>query len=342
MPRGDPAKGLILRTTCTLVADEVRIGTAEPRRTDGLVGIDHNLVVCSALDGMLVMIDSDLAVVVLTTRDEVADIAALHRIIAIVLHQLIGLVHVLLVVHDRRGGLVVHDELHTLRVGILIERLDIEVGVRRLEVEDIFLRVAEPVFPTDIPALDEDTTKAMLSGEVDVAADVLIICRVTARGLSLRVVGEAELDGGELRGIGPVALTRDHLPPYADVLRGVDPRGILDLTGLVEIEDEVRGEDLACVIGDHDRTPRALAGRLKVAPDALCIGSQPRAEDHVLIIKVEVHRRVVHQRSLVEVDIEAIVRLELQRGLYPRLGEGGLRSIVRHLLLEERADLTKA
>lgn len=64
------------------------------------MSIDHDLVVCSTLDGMLVVIDSDLAVVVLTTRDEVADIAALHRIIAIVLHQLIGLVHVLLVVHD--------------------------------------------------------------------------------------------------------------------------------------------------------------------------------------------------------------------------------------------------
>ena len=30
MPRGDPAEGLILCTTRALVADEVRIGTAEP------------------------------------------------------------------------------------------------------------------------------------------------------------------------------------------------------------------------------------------------------------------------------------------------------------------------
>ena len=104
----------------------------------------------------------------------------------------------------------------------------------------------------------------------------------------------------------------------------------------------MRGEDLARIVGDHDRTPRALAGRLEVTLDALCIGSQPRTEDHVLIIKIEVHRGVVHQRSLVEIDVEAIVRLELQRGLHPRLGEGGLRSIVRHLLLEERAYLTKA
>jgi len=92
---------------------------------------------------------------------------------------------VLLVVHDGRGGLVVHDELHALGVRILIERLDIEVGVRRLEVKDIFLRVAEPVFPTDIPALDEDATKAMLSGKVNVAADILIICRVILRKIKV-------------------------------------------------------------------------------------------------------------------------------------------------------------
>ena len=69
---------------------------------------------------------------------------------------------------------MVHHEAHALAPGIGVERLDVEVGVGGDEVEHIVLGVAGPVFPTFVPALYEHLVEAMLGGEVDVAAHVLI------------------------------------------------------------------------------------------------------------------------------------------------------------------------
>ena len=69
---------------------------------------------------------------------------------------------------------MVHHEAHALALGIGVECLDVKVGVGGNEVEHIVLGVAGPVFPTFVPALHEHLVEAMLGGEVDVAAYVLI------------------------------------------------------------------------------------------------------------------------------------------------------------------------
>ena len=51
--------------------------------------------------GIEVVVDHPLSVVVLTARDDVAHVAALHGVVAILLHELVGLVHVALVVAHR-------------------------------------------------------------------------------------------------------------------------------------------------------------------------------------------------------------------------------------------------
>ena len=92
---------LVLGAAGTLVADEVGVGAAETCWANGLVGIDHDMVLGSLGDGIEVVVDHPLAVVVLTARDDVAHVAALHGVVAILLHELVGLVHVALVVAHR-------------------------------------------------------------------------------------------------------------------------------------------------------------------------------------------------------------------------------------------------
>ena len=155
--------------------------------------------------------------------DDVAHVATLDGVVAVFVHQLIGFLHVAFVVADGGGGLVVHHQLDALRVGILIERLDVKVGVRGDEIENVVLRVAKPVLPPDVPALDEHLIEAVLGGEVDIAAHFVVVRRVGAVGLDLRVVRHADVYREKVVGVGPRRFARDHFPPNADIFHWLDP-----------------------------------------------------------------------------------------------------------------------
>ena len=86
---------------------------------DGLVGIDGDLMLSSLLDSVEVVVHHALTVVVLTAGDDVAYIATLDSGVAVVDHELVGLLHVTLVVRDRAGSLVVHDDLHALSLSVV-------------------------------------------------------------------------------------------------------------------------------------------------------------------------------------------------------------------------------
>ena len=100
--------GLIFCAARSLVTDEVRPCSAQTRRAHGLVGIDHDVVLGSLLDGIEVMVVHPLSVVMLSARDDVAHITALHSSVAIAVHQVVGSLHVALVVTDRSRRLVMH------------------------------------------------------------------------------------------------------------------------------------------------------------------------------------------------------------------------------------------
>ena len=157
------------------------------------------------------------------TGDDVTYIACLHGIVAVFVHQLIGLLDMALVVLGRARGLMVHQDLHPLGVGIVVEHLDIEVGVGCHEVEDVALPHVGPVFPAYVPTLYEHFLQAVLGSEVDIALHLLIVGGMASVGLHLAPVDLIEFDGGEVVGIVPVALAYNHLPPHATVFCGVDP-----------------------------------------------------------------------------------------------------------------------
>ena len=187
------------------------------------MGVHHDVVLGSLLDAVEIMVVGRLRVVIVATGNDVAHISALHSVIAILVHEAVGLLQMALIV-DRRGtGLMVHHELHALRVSIAVKLLDIEIGIRSLEVEHIILIMTEPVFPTDVPTLNEHLLEAVFGSEVDVTLHVSCVGRMLSVRLALRVVEVVEMHRRQVEGVAPLASASNHLPPHATIFCGMDP-----------------------------------------------------------------------------------------------------------------------
>ena len=230
------AKCLILCTTCTLVANQVRPGTADTCRTGCLVSIHHDMMLGSGLDDTLVVIVHQLAVMILASRDDITHITGLHGIITIFVHQIEGIFQVALVVESCRRCLVVHHQLHALRVSIVVEHLDIEVWIWSHEVEDIELLMTEPVFPTFVPAFYQYFLQTVLGSKVDIALYFLVGCTMSTVRLALAVIGYTETHRWQIVGIAPGLGTYNHVPPYTAILGRMNPGCILNLARLVKVQ----------------------------------------------------------------------------------------------------------
>ena len=62
------------------------------------MGIDHDMVLCSLYNGIVIMVDGGLAVMIVSVRDDRAHISALDGIVAVFVHEGVGLLHPMLVV----------------------------------------------------------------------------------------------------------------------------------------------------------------------------------------------------------------------------------------------------
>ena len=224
---------------------------------------------------------------------------------------------------------MVHHEPDSLAVSVVVQRRDVEIGIRSNEIENIVLHVPEPILPADVPAFDQQLVEPVLRREVDVTFHVVVVRSMAAAGLAPGVIRRTELNRRHVARIGPVAFARDHLPPYAHVLHGFDPRSIGVSARFVQVEDQIRGEDVAGVVRNHHRAPRGTAGRLHVAFPSLCIGREVRGENETAVVQIEMHARIVDQRRFVDVDVEPVIALHLQRRLHSRGRERRLRRVGR-------------
>lgn len=102
------------------------------------------------------------------------------------------------------GSLVMHDHFHAFGLGVVTDFFQIEIRIWRHEIEDIVLKVAEPVFPTHVPAFDKHRIEAVFRSEVNVFLHVLSGGSVMTVRLDFRIIGHAELNGRQILGIGPL------------------------------------------------------------------------------------------------------------------------------------------
>ena len=134
---------------------------------------------------------------------------------------------------------MVHQQLYAFGMSVVVQHLDVEVRIRRLEIKDITLPHVSPVLPTYVPSLHKHLIETVLGGKVNIPLHLLVVGSMTAVGLHFLPVDVIELDTGELIGIVPRTLADNHLPPHATVLRGVNPADIIEGTRLVKVQNEV-------------------------------------------------------------------------------------------------------
>ena len=256
MERFATAECLIFSSSCRFVANQVRISTAQTGRAYSFVRIYTNFVVGCLLHGIEVVVVQPLPIMMFTTGNHITYISALHGIVAIIHHKLIGLVHVTFVVAHRTGCLMMHHQLHAFALGIFIQHLHVEIGIRGHKIEYIILGFAKPVFPAFIPAFYQYLVQTVLGCEVDVLFYIFVSGTVTAVGLHFGVVHFTQFDGGKVVCICPGALTCNHFPPYTYVFHGLNPGNVLVSTRFVQVQRDFRGKDVTSIVAYDNRTPR--------------------------------------------------------------------------------------
>ncbi len=122
----------------------------------------------------------------------------------------------------------------------------------------------------------------------------------------------------------------------------MDPRRILISRRLIEIIDQVARQNISSLVADHDRTPGSGERKPYLSLIAVAVRREPRGEYHRRIIKIQMHRRIVNQCRLMEIDIKPIVTLEHQRSLHARRRKRRLRDIAQLIIGIIAADLAQS
>ena len=107
------------------------------------------------------------------------------------------------VVADRCGSFVVHHHLDTFARCVTMYFFYIEIRIRSNEVEYIVLAIAEPVFPTFIPAFYQYSVEPVCCGEVNIAFHVGSVGRMFAVRFGFRVIRFSQFYAGQFVGISP-------------------------------------------------------------------------------------------------------------------------------------------
>ena len=157
------------------------------------MSIHHDAMLCCLFEYIHIVVVHRLRVVVVATWYDVAHIASLHSVVAIFVHKVERIVEVTLVVLCARRCLVVHHQLHALGVCILVEIFYVKVRIRSDEVEHVALPHVRPVFPADVPSLNQHLVETICGGEVDILLHMCSVGTVAAVRSELGVVGLSKL-----------------------------------------------------------------------------------------------------------------------------------------------------
>ena len=167
----------------------------------------------SRLNHLLVVADAILAVVRIPVR-HAAGIARLNRVDTPFLIEGERSVDCSFIFGHIAAGLVVEPEGDTEAVGVGLDPREVEIGIRTRVVE-MFL--ASPSVPSVVPAFKQDALDVVGRGKIYVPQ---------------RILRRGAVTGPHRPALGPEV----HTPPDSYVFLRLNPRGVLYLRGLVEIE----------------------------------------------------------------------------------------------------------
>ena len=214
---------------------------------------------------------------------------------------------------------MVHQELDAFAMGVFVQGFNFEIGIRLGEAVDLLKGVVLPVLPAFIPALNEDFVDFVRGREIDVTLDVFGA-------------------GAMVRARRPGLRAGDHFPPDSDIFDRVDPAYVFDCAGLVQVQDERLAEHVAGVVADLHRAPGCVLCQAAFA--AVRAGGEMGPEG-VSVLQLEAHRAEICAGGFVDVDIKAVVSLQLERSLHSGRGEGFVRPVGLLRLGHPRFDLAE-
>ena len=121
----------------------------------------------------------------------------------------------------------------------------------------------------------------------------------------------------------------------------MNPGYVLVCARFIEVQHKPGFQLLAGVIHYLDSSPRALARGLHASLPALCVRGEGGNECQPVRVQYEMHAGIVDQSCLVNVDIEAVIRLHLKGGLHTGHRERSLGGVAAEGLLIVGPDFGK-
>ena len=138
-----------------------------------------------------------------STGDYIAYIATLYRVIAIIRHELIGLVQMAFIIAYRSRRLMMHHQPDPSAVCISIQHLHVKVGIGRHKVEHEVTRAPSPTFPSFVPAFHQYLVETMFGGKVYIASHSFISGAMPAVRFDFSIVVFSKTHGNQFIRIAP-------------------------------------------------------------------------------------------------------------------------------------------
>ena len=243
------AAALVFFATGAFAGHEVRVSAFDAGAFDWFVDVEHDFMLGGELDGALVVENAVLRVVELFAVHAGADIAGLEVADAVLGEEGVGGIHLGFVVFDVAGGFVVGDKLDAvlLAIGDDLREVEIRVGFGEAEV----FAVVDPVaVPADVPAFDEEGGDAEFAAGIDVAFGIFG-------------------SGAVAVALAPSFFAEVETPPDTHVFGRMDPVGVGQKVGFVEVEHHTGGEKVGDGVGNDNGAPRRDPGGFEVGAGAV-------------------------------------------------------------------------
>ena len=249
------------------------------------------------------MVVHPLSVMMFATRNDIADISTLHSIVAVIYHKLICRIQMTFIVTNRSGCLVMHHQLYSFWLRICIQHFQIEIRIRCNEIKYIIFWFAEPIFPTFVPSFYQYLIKSMFRSKVNVPFHIIVIRCMASVRFCFWIICFAQFHRVNIVRICPRTFSANHFPPHTNVFHRFNPRNIFISTRIVQIQCQLRCQNITRIITHDYRAPRRTTRCLHISFISLWVRCQPRFKNQVPIIKVQMHTGIINQSSFMQVDI---------------------------------------
>ena len=181
----------------------------------------------------------------------------------------------------------------------------------------------------------------MLWSKVNVTLHFVIIGCMTPARFCLGIIRLSQFHRINIIRVRPGTFSGNHFPPHTDVFHRLNPGNIFVGTRFIQVQSQFGSQNITSIITDNHRAPGWTARRLHITFIPFCIRSQPWFKNQVLIVKVQMHTRIINQSRFMQIDIQPVGCLHLQRCLHTCWWKRSLRSIWSNCPLQQSANLWK-